>query len=400
MNAIIIPKLRMPFLETDDPGSAHARHVPALDGIRGLAILLVTLYRFSGAGDHAALSENLVTKSLSLGYRGVDLFFVLSGFLITGILLDAKSDAHFFRNFYARRALRIFPLYFGTLFIALIALPLLSHHLAALFSEPRERQWWLWLYGSNLFQAWNGKWAFGCFNHFWSLAVEEHFYFVWPIVIYLSSRRGAIAACVVTIVLAASSRVAWLLFGGNDVAPEVFTLFRADGLAMGGLIAVLAKEPGGIAPWVRSAQCSVCILGPLLLLLAIGDRRFLNIPETLFAIFFASVIVCAVAAPKGSSTAAAWNSKFLRFFGKYSYAMYVFQYPLIPSMAPILTAELLSERSGSVFLGRLLYVILMTTVATGSAVVSWHVLEKRALKLKRHFEPVLQTKKPQRIAAV
>src|SRR5688572_9977607 len=99
-------------------------HIPALDGIRGLAILLVTIYRF--AGTHDGGTPRWLLPVLEFGTHGVDLFFVLSGFLITGILFDAKGEAHYFRNFYARRTLRIFPLYYGTLALVLIGLPLLG----------------------------------------------------------------------------------------------------------------------------------------------------------------------------------------------------------------------------------------------------------------------------------
>src|SRR6266480_96399 len=100
-------------------------HVPALDAIRGLAILLVTLYRFGGGGEGPA-SAGLEHGLIELGMRGVDLFFVLSGFLITGILFDAKGRSRYFRNFYMRRALRIFPLYYAALAVTLWLLPCFS----------------------------------------------------------------------------------------------------------------------------------------------------------------------------------------------------------------------------------------------------------------------------------
>jgi peptidoglycan/LPS O-acetylase OafA/YrhL len=91
-------------------------HVPVLDGFRGLAILMVTLYRFAEVSLSAEVISNLPSKAILIGAAGVDFFFVLSGFLITGILLEAKgNDTRYFTNFYARRSLRIFPLYFLSL---------------------------------------------------------------------------------------------------------------------------------------------------------------------------------------------------------------------------------------------------------------------------------------------
>src|SRR4051795_6527498 len=107
-------------------------HIPALDAIRGLAIVAVTLYRFGGGGDGAARAVDHPWL-IELGQRGVDLFFVLSGFLITGILFEAKGKEHYFRNFYLRRALRIFPLYYAALAASVLILPLVSSSCASAF---------------------------------------------------------------------------------------------------------------------------------------------------------------------------------------------------------------------------------------------------------------------------
>lgn len=360
-------------------------HIPALDGIRGLAILLVTIYRFNGGSDGAEATDSFAFRLASMGFRGVDLFFVLSGFLITGILLDSKQQPHYFRNFYARRALRILPLYYGMLVAALVLLPLVSQGASSIFAEARDRQAWLWLFGTNVLQAKIGGWPFGCFDHFWSLAVEGHFYFVWPLVIFLTNHRTAIAACIAVVLLSCATRIAWLLAGGNDVAPEVFTLFRADALAMGALLAVLAKQPSGLMRWKSWSQYGFWMLGLALVVLAIGNRRLLTIPDTLFAAFFTCLISAAVVAPAGTVTSAFWNANWLRFFGKYSYAMYVFQYPLIPILAPILSVELLTNDLGNASVARAAYIVLMTAITTAVAFASWHLYEKHFLSLKSLF---------------
>lgn len=360
-----------------------AERIPGLDAIRGLAILLVTVYRFNGGA--AEEYANPAFRLATLGFRGVDLFFVLSGFLITGILLDAKRQPGYFQNFYARRALRIFPLYFGVLVAAFLVLPIVSPRAGAMFAEARDHQAWLWLYGTNILQAKSGGWPFGYFDHFWSLAVEEHFYLVWPLVIYFANHRATIAACVTVIVLAPAARVMWLMMGGNDVAPEVFTLFRADSLAMGALAAVLMKQQSAAAWLVPVSRHGLWLLALVLILLKLSGRRWLTLPDTVFAALFACLIVVVMTARTESFAGRFWNSSWLQFFGKYSYAMYVFQFPLIPILAPILSVEILAGYVGNASLARIAYIVLMTAITTTLAVASWHLYEKHFLAFKRFF---------------
>lgn len=217
------------------------------------------------------------------------------------------------------------------------------------------------------------------------MAVGEHFYLAWPLVIYLTSHRTAVAACVAVILISLATRIAWLVMGGNDVAPEVFTLFRADALAMGSLLAVLTKEQGDVLRLASWARYGAWAIGLALAVLTISNRRWLTIPDTLFAAFFACVILAAVTARAGTLASAFWNARCLRFFGKYSYAMYVFQYPLIPILTPILSVEILANSLGNVFVARVGYIVLMTGITTAVALASWHVYEKHFLALKRFF---------------
>src|SRR5437588_9009399 len=177
------------------------QYIPALDGLRGLAILLVMGYHFGQDADGGGTALGpFLSPVFGVGYHGVDLFFVLSGFLITGILLDMKDRPRYFRNFYIRRILRIFPLYYAVLFCLLVLLPLLVTPPVFPFAEAQRRQAWLWLYASNIYHAWTGHWRLTGFSHLWSLAVEEHFYLIWPVVIFFCRARGALvvsAACLV-----------------------------------------------------------------------------------------------------------------------------------------------------------------------------------------------------------
>ncbi len=182
---------------TDSPVWALGRHIPQLDGLRGLAILIVTLYRFSKEFPTDSLVGKLLHYGLHLGDRGVDLFFVLSGFLITGILVDAKGQAHYFSHFFARRSLRIFPLYFASLFLFVVAFNCLNPT-QPMFAAAAENQFYLWTYLTNVKMSIEGAWCFGSLDHFWSLAVEEHFYLFWPLLTFslLAAHRLAAGLCV------------------------------------------------------------------------------------------------------------------------------------------------------------------------------------------------------------
>ena len=363
----------------------NARHIPALDAIRGLAILVVTLYRFRPTSGDASVACDWLATVLSHGQRGVDLFFVLSGFLITGILYDAKEKSHYFRNFYARRALRIFPLYYGVLIGTLVLMPLVWTR-GYPFEATRDLQGWLWGYGTNVLISWRGDWCFGYFDHFWSLAVEEHFYFVWPFAIFFSSRVTAQRWCIGLAIAAAASRIACAAFTNNGPAVEVLTLFHLDALLVGAWFALAARGPDGLGGLVRMCRWMLPICGTLLLPELLLNKRILTVPDTLYALFFGAMIVLAVSARSSSLLGRMWQSRLLRWFGRYSYGMYVFQLPLIPVVAFAFTAESLGGMLGSRLAGSLAYITLMLVATTGTAYLSWHLFEKHILAWKTYFE--------------
>lgn len=362
-------------------------HLPALDALRGLAILAVTFYRFRVGPEDSSLAGEIFSHGLHWGSRGVDLFFVLSGFLITGILFDSKSrDPHFFRNFYARRSLRIFPLYFVSLALFLLVLPLCLV-LPNAFDAPRENQLWLWSYCSNIYMSLQGTWCFGALDHFWSLAVEEHFYLIWPLVIFFCTQRQALIAALSIAGLAALGRVGLSVTTETGVAVDVATWFRCDALLIGSAFALLLR--GNLDRttyrWIACGALLIGLLGSMPWLLQ-PESRLKTIPHTTFAIFFGGVVALAATSAPSSRWHKIWNSRVLGMFGRYSYAMYVFQAPLIPLLAPLLSAEILMQSTGSLLAARILYILSMTAITLALATVSWNVLEKHCLKLKKRFE--------------
>jgi peptidoglycan/LPS O-acetylase OafA/YrhL len=377
----------LPALPSVAPRAIHSGRIPALDGIRGLAILTVTAYRFSIGPDDNQLPGKLLFKALHHGDLGVDLFFVLSGFLITGILIDAKGEDRYFRNFYARRALRIFPLYYGFLFVTLVALPFFFGSSFDLFPEAKANQAWLWLYGANFLMGIRDDWCLGSFTHFWSLSVEEHFYLIWPLVVFFSSRRLAMWASVFAIAFSVVGRILWIRLGGGSVAAETFTFFYLDGLAIGSLIALAVRGPRGIEPLIPWAWIAAMLSGATMLGISLlPNRRLLDLPILVTAIFFGSLLVLAVTSRQSTIWGMCWRSKILSFFAKYSYAMYVFQLPLIRVLNPILNVDELCHRFGSILYGRILYIAVMIAITAALAFLSWHLYEKHFLRLKVYFE--------------
>jgi len=389
----------------DSPAMRAEDHIPVLDGIRGLAVLLVIVHHFGFGTDpnYPRWAGRMLSHLVSLGWTGVDLFFVLSGFLITGILLDAKGSAHYFRNFYARRVLRIFPLYYGVLLLTFLVLPLLGW---GVLGQPRE-QVWAWLYGVNWFglvqENWKSRNWFVILNpfqfvfvHFWSLAIEEQFYLVWPLLVWLCSRRALAALCVFLIGLALACRVGLMWAGCDGLGlPYQFTLCRADALAMGAVLAVVARGPGGLAAFLRPARWVVGICGGLLAgMFAYNglQRETLATPTVGFTVvdsFFAAILVLCLVASPGNRWTPWLDNGVMRFFGRYSYGIYVYQGLLVGILTSAgcwISVDWLTRHTGHYLTSVFLHTEASMLLILGVACLSWHIYEKQFLKLKRYFE--------------
>lgn len=366
-------------------------HLPGLDGVRGVAILAVMALHFVGDATPRSLMERVAVKLASYGLLGVDLFFVLSGFLITGLLIEAKGKPHFFRNFYARRTLRIFPLYYFVLGVLFLALPAFIE-LPASLEQARREQVWLWTYTSNFYLAAQADWTLGYVSHFWSLAIEEHFYLAWPLVVFSLRRQALERACLGVIAGGLVLRMALAASGVSEMSISVLTPCRVDTLCVGALLAAIARREDGPAPLFRWAPRAALGTGLAVLVLSAwcaltqqGLPLLHQVRNTLYALFFGALTVVAVLPARGPLQRL-FLSPVLRFFGKYSYGLYVYHGILNWRMhelglQPRLEASLGSH--GAAFVGN---AVVGTTCSVVLAFASYQLFEKRFLALKRHFE--------------
>lgn len=363
-------------------------HILELDGLRGLAILIVTINRFAKHVPTETTAGFISAKVFEAGERGVDLFFVLSGFLITGVLLDARERAGFFRKFFARRTLRIFPLYFSALFGFLVLVPAIwpvSHP----FRLAQEQQFYLWTYLANVRQAMVGEWCLGSLDHFWSLAVEEHFYLMWPFVVWMLGREKTFKFAVMFAIVCTVARIAFATLSENSVASDVMSFFRFDGLLLGAAVACVAREPGGLQRFIKLARHGVLLSFLAILMVTLMGGRVLTISHSVWAVFWTCVLVTLLCSPVEGQIAGLFRWSGMRSLGKYSYAMYVFQSPLIPLLGGMISAAgiatMLNMNPGYAVLPTIIYTIIMFIVSYAMAIFSWHLLEKHCLKLKRYF---------------
>jgi peptidoglycan/LPS O-acetylase OafA/YrhL len=373
-------------ITAEAPARLPARF-PTLDGLRGIAIVLVISHQFNRLVG-SDLPTRIADHVLGGGWTGVQLFFVLSGFLITGVLLDGRGSPHYFGNFYMRRALRIFPIYYAALLLFVIGLPALG----ILPPEWRERQFALWLYVSN--------WPFGeskVLPHFWSLAVEEQFYLFWPLVVYWRGPRAMLRVCLVLAGVSLLARVAMVADAMAPLAIYENSLSRMDALVAGGAVAALLRMPGWL-PRIREsrlhARLPILLLAALALEIVLAFKQYDPLGQTigysLLSALFAVLILAAACgdADGGDRSACArfLRSAPLRALGKYSYGMYIFHKPMSDLLGDPLLASL--GYAGGLPLGpQVLYLIVVNTSIFLVGMLSYGLFERHFLALKPRFAP-------------
>jgi peptidoglycan/LPS O-acetylase OafA/YrhL len=324
------------------------------------------------------------------GWIGVQLFFVLSGFLITRNLLDSRDSPHYLRSFYVRRVLRIFPLYYLTLFVALIVLP----HFVPISTgalDSHANQIWLWTFLSNWAQPFGFE--VSGFSHFWSLAVEEQFYLVWPFVVLLTAGTRLLWISLAVAALAVVSRAVMMYFGAPSEMLYEFTYCRMDALALGAAGAVLSFSPQPMRWMIANTKVVLSALFGILLIaaafshmFAVYDPHTLVLGQSLLAAAFAVLVMCVGSIPEdtfGHRLRRLLETPALRAVGRYSFAMYVFHLPLLVAFGGSIARA--TSFAGSA--APLLYALVAVGLSFLAGFLSYHLLEKHFLRLKSILAP-------------
>jgi peptidoglycan/LPS O-acetylase OafA/YrhL len=396
-------QLASPAPDVDPPapargGSASTNHgsvqrIAAVDGLRGLAIVLVMLTHFVRTPASGLLVDRTFARIASIGWCGVDLFFVLSGFLITGILLDGTASGSSPRNFYVRRALRVVPVYYAILSLILVVYPRMRPSDSTAIAHLAHTQGWYWGFASNVLLTRPGQWdaALPWTLHFWSLAVEEQFYLVWPVLIWLSGRRHAAALCVAAMLVSVVSRMVWVHTTGDTLGSYVLTPLRFDGLAAGAFVAVAMRSPRmslHLERWA-AATALVAATGFAYLVVSTPDAlsfqpRMQLVGFPVLAVGFAALLVLCL---RRDGAVARWMSvRPLRFAGRYSYAAYLLHYPVIFAVVACgLRDDALPRLAGSQLHSMLLLVVVAASVSFLLAWATWFLIERHAMRLKHRF---------------
>jgi peptidoglycan/LPS O-acetylase OafA/YrhL len=367
-------------------------HSPALDGLRGLAILLVLAHHLSIVRSDISFDAGAL-ELLHTGWVGVDLFFVLSGFLITGILVDARDSDRYFVSFYARRTLRIFPLYYLVVFVSYHVFPLFpvwERRLVGLGPIPHESYFWLFL--SNFVFADQNQFQHGVLTVAWTLAIEEQFYLIWAAVVWLCPMRWLGPLCLFIVMAVPALRAIAAANGASFIEIHVQTPYRADALAVGAWLAWMLRQPRAwslapFGPWATA----VGVAGIIALVWWDGH----NVWDTLgkhslgysfLALASAGLLVSAHTRPQTSWWPRLFSAAWLRSVGRYSYCLYLIHLPVMWAIRyvvfdPRQTTPVL----GSMMPAQALFWIIVFVPAFCLAWLSWRCFEQPILRLKRFF---------------
>jgi len=343
----------------------------ALDGLRGCACLLVVIGHYFGEVVHG-------TRFLAFDWLGVDLFFCLSGFLIGGILMDNRDSPSYFATFFIRRGFRIFPIYYLVVTLVLLALAQLTHP-----PEPSFPVGVYYGYGQNIVMALTGREMPLWLMPTWTLCVEEHFYLLLPVILYLVPRRLVLRALLLLIVSASVFRFLLIMMNANKLA--FFTLLPSnwDLLFVGVLGAYAQRTPAlwsrltghdryGLKAVILAGLCAMALFGFSDDWL--GWRSFDICGRLAVGAVFTGVVLLLAS---GTPGAGRFRSPLLCFFGQISYGLYLIHQPVIG----ILHGAIFGQRPDIATLPQAAVTVLAIVVSLALAYLSWTYFESPLIQL-------------------
>jgi peptidoglycan/LPS O-acetylase OafA/YrhL len=271
-------------------------------------------------------------------------------------------------------------------------------------AESARHQTWLWSYTTNVYLARAGSWALPYVSHFWSLAVEEHFYLLWPIVVLAATRGRLLGICVAVIVSALGLRSLLSFAGAGDVALVVLTPCRLDALCVGAFLAIAVRS-AGIERVARAARPWLLALPALVLLVSgwnatQGTLKEVVLPlrGTLIALSFGALLIASVVAPRAGVAGRLLRSRAMRFLGRYSYGLYVFHGVIAFALQERRSLDVLTAKIGSSLAALIGQAVVGAGLSLLVAVASYELFEKHFLRLKDRLAPAGRSRPQPEIA--
>jgi peptidoglycan/LPS O-acetylase OafA/YrhL len=369
-------------------------HIPGLDALRGIAVLWIIWHNTFGDFPLTSLFSRLLALFTNAGWVGVQLFFVLSGFLITGILLALRAKQGTFRRkfstFYIRRSLRIFPLYYFVLVICFVVIPVMGIQHEGL-ELARQGQLWYWTYMIN----WKAT-EIGGLPHIWSLAIEEQFYLIWPFFVLALSRNMLINISVFLILSALFFRVGLMLTAPDlydGAGGYTYTIARWDALGFGALLAILVRNESSLRQLIKWSDSGLVLLVTVILLVVVATENFGSTPvgvgvtnQSASAALFALIIFAIIKQEANSWVARLVSHPLLNLVGKYSYALYIFHLPVRHFWNAYFFVETAERQDLQLLLAGGLNFLGIFMLSFALAALSWYLLENPILRYKERFQ--------------
>lgn len=388
--------------------------IPPFDGIRAVGVLCVIAAHCALYANYfhpheiifgptlSSKVERLYYQIAESGWAIMDWFFVLSGFLITKLLVESKGKKTYFRVYFLRRTLRIFPAYYTFLILYFVALPLLlsprQSRLSGLDANLTH-QLWYWLHGSNIMLGYMPYFT-GTLSHIWSLSLEVQFYIIWPFAVYFLSEARllffSLALFFATIIL--RFYLVWVL-EVQTISLYYLLYTHFDSLAAGAILALLVRSDRRLVQLRKYAPLVSALSGSLFLALLTVEGQFAQhvsfnskmgfqytsmwmFGYTILAIFFGAVTVLLYTDTPSTPAQRFFSCKVMRFIGNISYAMYLYHLIVIAVLSPYFLR--IRSLVGVPVLGVVIFTLTASVITVAVATLSWHLCEKHFLKARRH----------------